>query len=237
MDFEGLCCLTQCVQNTVISASNQHKRCWETHLKSSNAGVGFAHLEHISGGSSHIPSTQVHVQHLALVRPRAGPGTTLITGERNTVTQKRRRCHHWARTPIPGLCDLLSWGAASVIRIVDQLVSHPHVNKWNRNPSAQVHGPPIRKCSLFVGGWGFLPSYLVSPSCSIKMDSPQTAAELRGQEKPGPHSDSVQVCVWCPVFFNLLFFILFIWVCWVLVAAHGIFVALGRIFHCGAWSL
>ena len=27
MDFEELCCLTQCVQNTVISARNQHKRC------------------------------------------------------------------------------------------------------------------------------------------------------------------------------------------------------------------
>lgn len=81
-----------------------------------------------------------------------------------------------------------------------------HVSKWNRNPSAQTHCPPIRECSLFVGGWGFLPSYLLSPSCSIEMDSPQTAAELRGQEKLGPHPDSVQVCVWCPVFLIYYFF-------------------------------
>lgn len=146
------CVASPVCSKSVISTSNQHKYVWSLQKQVWVSSI----LSTFQVGVATFQVLEFAAQHLALVWPRAGPGTALITGERLCGSEKGRWCHHWAELEFRPMWSPLSEGSLSD---TNHRPAHfpSHVSKWNRSPSAQTHITPIRECSLFVGGWGFLP--------------------------------------------------------------------------------
>ena len=126
--------------------------------------------------------------------------------------------------------------------------SRPMWSHFVRSSLSDTNHRPAHLCTnplssyqrmLTVCGWMGFPSLLPAKPILLHWNGlSSNCCWVKGTGEAGAASWLCPGLCLMSSFFNLLFFlILFIWVCWVLVAAHGIFVALGRNFCCGAWTL